>query len=470
MATCRVTTPHTARASLRVAAALALPLAIGCQQDLKLSTPTPTPPDPVDTDDGVALRQPDIEVTPAALDFGGQLPNCPSKPEIVTIANVGDNPLNLNVVEMRGAQKDLYTLRGTIPQVLRAGESIDLEVIFTAPDYFLYENALVYIESNDPDESIVRVPASGEGTDIRYEEDQFLQQQPSGVDILWVLDNSGSMSSNITKLRNSMNVFVQNLVNLGLDYRLAITTTLECEPSDSNCPPAGAPGPDGQFVGAWMDGATTSAADVIAEFTRQTNLVANSVGDYSEADDEEGMDAAYKALSAPRINQAPNAGFLRPDATLAVAVLSDEGDNSNMSTADFVNWFAGLKGGDLSQVSFSGITPNDNSYRNTINQTGGIWTGIGTADINPYLQFLAFVAAGLEISFPLAEKPTAVTPQALTVQVCDATGTCTTIQPSAVDGYTYNPTTNEIEMNGSAIPDPGESVVITYPVATVCAN
>jgi len=456
--------------------ALLAGLAAGCQPDVPQIQQKPEPaPDPVDTDEAVPIQQPDIEVEPMVLTFGARPTECPSPPQTITIRNVGNRPLDISTLAVRGADNSVYTITSPIPTRIRAGQEATVDVVFEAAQVDVtYDLARVFIESNDPDESEVRVDLTGEGSVAFMAEDQFLQQQASGVDVLWVLDNSGSMSNAVNGLKNAMSTFVQSMVNLGLDYRLAITTTFEIDNNEDEdcfgsgaCPPP--PGADGYFVDSWIDGATLSQQQVVAEFTRQAELVADSVGVYVDADDEECFDASQKALTAPRINQSPNTGFLRSDATLAIAVLSDDDDYSNLSASGYTTWLTSMKA-DLDDVSFSGMVPNNSNYRSVITQTGGVFSPISQFDINPFLTFLSFVAAGLEITFELDELPlTGISPgQAFTVMVCDAQGMCEEAPFSSIEGWTYDATSNTVTMSGSWIPEPGESIVITYPIDSDC--
>lgn len=53
------------------------------------------------------------------------------------------------------------------------------------------------------------------------------------VDILWVIDNSGSMSEEETRVQNNMNSFVQSIANSGVDYHVVVIT----DTSSVNVPP-----------------------------------------------------------------------------------------------------------------------------------------------------------------------------------------------------------------------------------------
>jgi len=48
---------------------------------------------------------------------------------------------------------------------------------------------------------------------------------PIAVDMLWVIDNSGSMAEEVARLQDSFDVFMNEFVTLGLDYQIGVTTT-----------------------------------------------------------------------------------------------------------------------------------------------------------------------------------------------------------------------------------------------------
>src|SRR5690606_15773631 len=85
---------------------------------------------------------------------------------------------------------------------------------------------------------------------------------------------------------------------------------------------------------------------------------------------EQGLEAAYRALSSPLVNSVDdsrtalpmdgNAGFLREEARLVLIFLADEEDFSPQSTAFYETFFRGLKGNDETMLSISAITGPDN--------------------------------------------------------------------------------------------------------------
>lgn len=442
-------------------------LAVGCQEYTFTPDKEP-PPEPEDTDLApVEPGAPDIEVNMTEVNFGYLPKDCPAEEIRVRIANVGESDLDVTAIALEGPDSSIYVLDAA-PRILAPGDTMPARLNFTPPGWEEYDRVRLSIASNDPDEANVRLPVFGAGAEDGRWDQRFFQTSPAPVDVLFVIDNSGSMSDEVDQLARSFNTFIRQFQNLGLDWRIAVTTT------DMDAP-AGA-GMRGQFVGPIIDASTP---DPVAEFTSQTNRGFNGSAD------EKGFDAARAALTAPLTNGA-NAGFLRTDANLSVVVVSDEDDYSGQSAQQFSQWLAGLKspappltGQDV--TSFSGMVGPDGGagqiiacgglaganasaapkYHTAIDRSGGVWGDICTFQINPFLTFLAFRAAGLEFEFLLDHVPSSVA--GIQVQVDGVN-----VPYGAANGWSYDARDNEVVLNGDAIPGPGAEIVITYPYATVC--
>ena len=73
----------------------------------------------------------DIEVTPAALDFGVLSYEDPASIRTFTITSVGSDPATVTNVEIQGAEATSFTLLLPFEEtVLEMGESIDVQVAF----------------------------------------------------------------------------------------------------------------------------------------------------------------------------------------------------------------------------------------------------------------------------------------------------------------------------------------------------
>ena len=436
-----------------------------CAQDIGIAPKDSDVPVPADTDVALPALQPDIEVTPSSLSFGSLPPNCPADDQEVTVANVGEAPLNVTSLALDGAGNGAFTLNKAGPFRIAPGESIKFKVGFEAGDYVLYDKVKVVVASNDPDEKTVKVGVAGEGANAAFKDELFIQESASAVDVLWIIDNSGSMEDTIRQLGNAMNTFINSFVNLGMDYQIAVVTTDMANPTES-----------GHFMGPIIKSSTYTPANAVNEFRSQTSQ------GFSGSPDEMGLAASMAALSAPLVTGS-NAGLIRSNATLAVVVISDEEDSSDygspaVNPPGYITWVKSLKS-NPDDVTFSGMVGPKSStcgggiqivsaaprYHQVINSTHGVWSNICQLDINPFLTHLSYVAAGLEFRFPLSDTPVNTSPSAITVTVDGAA-----VPYGAINGWTYDATTNSVELHGDAIADPGEAIVINYPYDSGCGN
>jgi hypothetical protein len=420
-----------------------------------------------DTDpDVVAGPQPDIEVDPMVLTFGGRPIHCPSEPQTVTVSNVGEEDLDISDMALDGQGSSSFTLDGAGPIVLGAGDSMQFTVSFEPGG--LQDYAVpVKITSNDPDESRVDVELSGTGAEDAFNEEVFTQNSPSNVDVLWIIDNSGSMAEEVGALQDSFDVFIQSFVNLGLNYHIAATTT-DMFAADQS----------GKFQGPIkVIDTSLSQSDAIQAFEDMTDLGSGGSGD------EKGLDAAYAALTSPLVGNY-NAGFLRPNAVLSVIVLSDEDDHSAITQPDFRNWLNGMKsspddtslsaivgdhtGGGLFNMGgclSGGFPPRQaeagDIYIDMAADTGGMWGSICDLDFDGVLRYLSYNAAGLITDFVLAETPSNIADIVVTVEG-------NAVPYNGVTGWTWKTDTNAIHFNGDSIPAPGDTIIVQYPVSSEC--
>jgi hypothetical protein len=189
-----------------------------------------------------------------------------------------------------------------------------------------------------------------------------VQVQNRKVDLLFVIDNSGSMSDEIATVSNSFSTFISSFVQSGLDYNIAVTSTdllraSTCTP-DVNCylSPTGYfdhpqnssvvnfnigfpnVGP-GSFLGYQnldstpqinsrpvLSSSQMSAQDIADSF--KLNVSLGTDGSPGEA----GLAASMQATSAAMLSGF-NQGFLRPEARLNVIILSDEDESFGESSA-----------------------------------------------------------------------------------------------------------------------------------------
>lgn len=155
--------------------------------------------------------------------------------------------------------------------------------------------------------------------------------QCTKMDVLFVIDNSGSMAEEQANLAANFPTFIQVLEESGLDYRVGVTSTgrdysYEMETPFGNIPSSQDGGDNGALIHpascgmprAWIEKTDPNPA---ALFACAANLGTGGPSD------EMPLGAMRDALE-DRMSDGTNAGFLRPDALLAIVMLTDEEDCS----------------------------------------------------------------------------------------------------------------------------------------------
>lgn len=161
------------------------------------------------------------------------------------------------------------------------------------------------------------------------------------VDILFVVDDSGSMGSHQQNLSNNIAAFTAEIQkNKILDYHIGVlTSSMESWWSTSCC---------GKLVGntKYVERSTPNGMRILAQ-----QLLVGTNGSGTEAF----FDPVVAALTPPLVI-GDNAGFYRPDAHLAVVFITDAEDQSTTTRTglDFYNFLVNLKKGNKDKVSAYG--------------------------------------------------------------------------------------------------------------------
>ena len=162
--------------------------------------------------------------------------------------------------------------------------------------------------------------------------DAFTQVQVRKVDILWVVDSSGSMAPKQARLAANFQGFINQLVSADppIDFHIAVTST----DTDSNATrgrlsPWNLLGRSDNFIACEpSNGSVTcnTGGDVISAVAAFQQM--SAVGIEGSAS-ERGLYSAYLALTDPtNLSTQAIDRFVRPDAALYVVVISDEDDAS----------------------------------------------------------------------------------------------------------------------------------------------
>ncbi len=302
---------------------------------------------------------------------------------------------------------------------------------------------------------------------VQTQLDTFQQSPTNKVDILWVIDNSNSMSEEQAALADGFSAFANALDESGTDFQIGVITT-SFEYSD---PERGKLQGDPPFL-------TNADQDYIAQFTSRATAVGTG-----GSDKEKGLEAALYAVSPLNVALGGiNEGFVRSDAQLLTVIVSDEedcsdggaleGQDANQCYAqkenltpvnEYVTKFRALKPPGMLYVGTIVGQPDPcedvihgERYLSWVRSMGGLPGDICLVDWSGMLGALGLNAIGIRERFQLSR---AAQPDTIVVHVDDVE-----VVEDPTNGWTYDAPTWYLTFHGDAIPERGATIAVDYTV------
>lgn len=315
------------------------------------------------------------------------------------------------------------------------------------------------------------------------------------IDILWVIDNSGSMDTSQANLAANFQSFINRFEQLGYDFQMGVTTTdayLAYHYNNDNRSRLKDRGKDTK--GTANCGDDTDVVSGVRIMDRNTpNLsqvfLANIKQGICGSGDERGLSSMEHALQNDL-----NSSFRRPGAFLSVIIVSDEEDLSYYDWQDGVNSYAyfGTVGnptlfpisrftsaldqltestpGGVRNYSVSTIAVLDQACADTLN-TDGFDRSVGNrymqiadategtkgslcSDFGNTLSTISDRVVSLASVFKLNREPVEST---ILVSIDGRR-----IANDPDNGWTYDPVNNAVSFHGSEIPPGGSDVRIFF--------
>lgn len=307
--------------------------------------------------------------------------------------------------------------------------------------------------------TVVEAPPEVDAVSPDVVVDEVVQATPEQIDVLWVVDDSGSMANEQTLLALEFPRFMQLVLDSHADVHIGVVTT------DAS-------------------GAEGGALEQAAAFRWVTPDTPNPVGTFREMVEvgtggsafETGRRAAWLALSPPLTNTL-NQGFRRDAADLHIIFVSDEEDNSGQIPTQqaFLEFLAPDSDGPLIQthaitglppVPSCGIEPGS-EYVALAEATGGTSYSLCSEDWAPIIESLGLTASGLVRDVFLSQLPR---PGTLRVEIEEANGfvwdgvddkgldPCESVRCTP---YVYDATSNGIRLT-AWVPPEGAIFRMTY--------
>ncbi|MCB9779260.1 MAG: hypothetical protein H6742_11905 [Alphaproteobacteria bacterium] len=389
---------------------------------------------------------PQIEVVPDTVDFGTLELGCEAR-RTLTVRNVGEAPLTVDDLSW---STDGAITGDAWSGVLAAGAEREVFAWFL-PVGEGRDEATLQVVSDDPDRPVLDVPLGGLAIQATAT-DTFIQPD-AAIDVLWVVDNSGSMGEEQARVIADIEAFFTHFSTLALDYQVGVVTTDIVTPTM-----AGRLQGEPPFI-------TPATTDPVAVLAAALDVGTDDMGD------ESGLAAIELALSEP-LASAENAGFHRPDAWLEIVILSDEPEQSGLDAAYYIDFLEDLKP-DRDKVHVSTIVgdretgctttcdgaessaqPGD-AYLDVALAFDGVTASICTCDLGPELDEIGNQATLFFRSCPLSTVPVESDAFDITVDGAPIEG-----------GYVYDADANMVVFETP--PAPGAEIVITYPVPPTC--
>jgi hypothetical protein len=262
----------------------------------------------------------------------------------------------------------------------------------------------------------------------------FAEQQK--LDILWVVDNSGSMRDEQNALAYNFNAFISAFLDKDVDFKMAVTTT------DANSHY------NGKVVGSLTELNSTSAKDDREQFLRDFSETIR-VGT-NGSPHERGLHTSQMFM-----HRYANK-WLRDQAYLVIVYVSDEQDQSSKSVASYVDYFRKLKDNEskvklFSIVKTSGRRNAGTRYMDASNKTGGLTSSI-TDDFHTTLQNMSQKIVNLLATFKLTQAP------------YNGNVSVSVNGNETNSGWNYDEKTQSVTFEKDDLPSEGSSIEVKYQV------
>ncbi len=406
------------------------------------------------TGDGLA---PAVEVSPPDLEFGATPIGCVRTHE-VTITSVGRLPASILHVGLEGGP-ELSLQPGTLgdddPETpdfsLEPGAVelvwVDYEPVDESPD-----EGLLCVRSDTPGEATAGscLPIAGAGHAVQPVIDTFVVPDRAGVDVMVVVDTGTSMSQELGALPDHAVALLEDLLELGIDFHLALTD------ADGTS--------YGQFLGP-VPIITQATPDPEGYFASAATLTPQPWSNM-------GFLAAWDALVAAANSTGNNAGFLRGQSELRLLFVTDRADDSGLllglSWDEWVDSYRSFKtlpeqlvigavsGGTTGCADAGGQATASADLELAVQETGGPTASICSLDWSEELGADWLLPSGPVRVFPLSHPPVLFT---LEVAVDGL---------PVADGWSFVAEAQAVVFEVDQAPDEGQSVAISYLAEPLC--
>lgn len=339
---------------------------------------------------------PRLNIYPGTVDFGYVALGCQSPTILVSLLSSGPVPVTVTQLLEMGCTDEFHLSDLPEPPLeIPVGQGVGFSPAF-APSSLGERLCEVAVMSTDPDLPQQLVSVRAEGVQDVLITDEFEGKSVQEVDVLFVVDDSGSMMEEQTNLSANFESFINVALAWNADYRIGVTTTDmdSIKGSLQGTPPVVTPDDD---VDSFID-----------------NVLVGTNGSGTE----QGMLAAQEAIAGAF------KPYIRQEAQLVVIFVSDEEDQSPGMEIGYLDSWVDAKDGQLDKFlafaivgdpggcnSAAGNADAGMRYIKVSEMSGGAWASICNESFADALTAFGEGTFGPKTSFPLGgfPKPNTVT-------------------------------------------------------------
>jgi Abnormal spindle-like microcephaly-assoc'd, ASPM-SPD-2-Hydin len=407
-------------------------------------------------------------VTPGTVDFGGTQVGCGLPQQFAYAVNHCSFPVKVTAASVTPSPFSIVQIP-PLPVTVLPNTNVPIGLNYNASSLGDDVASLLVTAETRPTPFQVGLTAGVVPADQLTD---LWEQSTPKVDLLFVIDNSGSMAEEQAALAKNLDRLWNRIAIAKADFHIAVTTTGMDSYSAgyAQCPGGAQGGEAGRFFP--VDGSrprilTPATPDVKNALFANTNV---GICHW----DERFFDPVVAALTPPLsvATKAPgtpfpadgNAGFLRDDARLSLLAVSDADDANDLVTpatvAEYVAKIAAVKKGARDLVSFAGIVPlhlcgTVESVGTRYEETARILNGklYDICDLNNFGAMLDDALGSLLLpltSFKLSAAPR--DPAHIDVRVNGA----------PASGWSFDATTNRIVFTQGSVPPPGSQITAGF--------
>jgi len=375
---------------------------------------------------------PVINVTPSEIDFGSPLLGCDTTTEVI-VQNDGNVDLVINDIEiMASVPPDIVIDFGSLPEfpwTLIPGGRLAFFTNYVPLD--VQDDTTTFdVKSNDPLNPSLVASAVGAAVLSNEQIQSWVQMQQIIVDIVWIIDNSGSMNTFQNLLGQNMDTFMNMFMSYSPDFQMVFITT-----------------DNPMFVGHVISSTSTDPTGEAVDIISSIGIRGSGM--------EKGLDMFMDCLSGQC------ARLMRPDATLIAIYMSDEQSWGSMNAADVSALVNTIKPGMFIPYGIIGDVPGGcaapplyaqagHGYFDLVQLYSSQWWSICDNDWGNQLEELA-----QNISMKTVFELDSPDPHVDTIRVW--------VNGQLVGfGWEYNEELNAVVFDMEEVPEPGDTIDIGY--------